>query len=239
MEVSHYIGFDIGGTKTRAILWHKGKILKKVEIPTPASPKNLKKQLLDITEKIKPKNGDFKVSVGAAGTIKNNSLLSAPNMQQIKNVNFRKVFPSDIPVLADNDARCFLRYEIFTQNKIKDKRVFGLTIGTGIGRALAENGKIKVIKSFERPEKWEKEYQEIRSSKNYGNLSDFLSLKIIYLINKYNPEIIFLGGGLINSKKFLNIFKSRLKKLGIKSIIAESKNNKYAGAVGAVLNYFS
>ena len=236
MDISYYIGFDIGGTKTRAVLWHKGKILKRVEIPTPANSKYLKKQLLDITKKIKHERDDFKVGVGVAGVIKNNSLVFAPNMQRIKNVNFRKVFPSDIPVLADNDARCFLRYEIFSRNKRKAKKAFGLTIGTGVGRAFAESGKVELIKSFERPEKWEKEYQKIRNSKKYGDLSDFLSEKINHLIKKYNPEIIFLGGGLVNSKKFLSMFKKRLKKPGIKSVITESKNNQYAVAGGAVLN---
>ena len=41
----------------------------------------------------------------------------------------------------------------------------GFTVGTGIGRAFAENGKVKKIKKFEYPEKWEKQYQKIRDKK--------------------------------------------------------------------------
>src|SRR3989304_2590142 len=90
--------------------------------------------------------GDIKIKnidVGAAGIIGKNKIIFSPNIPYLKNFDFRGVFPG-FSVKIDNDARVFLRDELKAGGK--DKIVMAFTIGTGIGRAFAENGKVEKIK---------------------------------------------------------------------------------------------
>lgn len=229
------IGIDIGGTKTKAVLWNKKKISKSKRILTPDTSKELKKVLQDIVQELSPKREDFLIGIGVAGTVKKTTLLSASNISKIKNFNFRNVFLKNIPLLVDNDARCFLKGELILSSFKKAKSILGLTIGTGIGRAYAKNGIVQRIKRFEDQEQWEKEYQGIRDKKNYVLLAQFLGQKLLPLLKKYNPEIIIIGGGLVRNKEFFNNLCQELKKQGIKSRIRHSKLGENAVSLGSVL----
>jgi len=208
------VGIDIGGTKIKTIFWNGKKILKSLETPTPQNKKRLENELKNIFKKLKPKNGaDFSIGIAAAGVVKNTTLVFAPNIPKIKNFDFRKVFPENVSLAK------------------KTKRVFGLTVGTGVGRAFAKNGVVQKIKKFEEPEIWEKEYQKIR---NKNILANFLGANVSKLAKKYEPEIIVVGGGLGRQKKFFNKFASFLRINGIKGEIRRSKLGKYAVAIGSV-----
>jgi len=227
------VGIDIGGTKIKTILWNGKKILKSLETPTPQNKKRLENELKNIFKKLKPKNGaDFSIGIAAAGVVKNTTLVFAPNIPKIKNFDFRKVFPENVSLAVDNDARAFLKAEIAPGSAKKTKRVFGLTVGTGVGRAFAKNGVVQKIKKFEEPEIWEKEYQKIR---NKNILANFLGANVSKLAKKYESEIIVVGGGLGRQKNFFNKFASFLRINGIKGEIRRSKLGKYAAAIGASL----
>lgn len=237
MKIRHYpkysIGIDIGGTKTKAVLCdNKKTIVKNIRILTPNTNKKLKRALSNIVKKLKPDKENFSIGVCAAGAIKNTSLLSAPNIFGVKNFDFKKIFPADIPLLIDNDARCFLKSEI-AFNPIKKDGVFGLTIGTGIGRAYAKNNAVQKIKRFEYPELWEKEYQKIKSGKDYALLAEFLGQKLSLILKRYNPKIIIIGGGVLKNKKFLGELRREFKKQKIKSEIKHSKLGENSIPVGA------
>jgi len=229
------IGIDIGGTKIKAVLWDKKKINKSKRILTPDNNKELKSALQNIVKELKPNKKEFLIGIGVAGVVKNTSLLSAPNIPKVKNLDFRKVFLRNSLLLVDNDARCFLKSELFFTSLKEIKSVFGLTIGTGIGRAYAKNGIVQKIRRFEDQEQWEKEYQKIRDKKNYILLAQFLGQKLLTLLEKYNSEIIVIGGGLIKNRKFFNKFRQELKKQGIKSKIKCSKLGENAVSFGSIL----
>lgn len=231
------IGIDIGGTKINAILWDQKKIVKNIKILTPNNDKKLKRVLQDIVKKLKPNKESFLIGIGVAGVIKNTSLLSAPNIPGVKNFNFRKIFSANIPLLADNDARCFLKSEIVFGLAKKARSVFGLTIGTGIGRAYAKNGIVQKIKSFEHPTLWEKEYQKIKGEKNSALLARFLGQKLSLTLKQYNPKIIIIGGGVLKNRNFFGKLCRELKKQRIKSEIKRSKLGENAVSIGAVLIY--
>ncbi len=229
------IGIDIGGTKMKAILCDQKKIIRNIKILTPNTNRKLKRALQDIVKKLKPNKENFLIGIGAAGVIKNTSLLSAPNISGVKKFDFRKIFSANIPLLVDNDARCFLKSELIFDSAKKARSVFGLTIGTGIGRAYAKNGIVQKIKSFEHPELWEKEYQKIKGKKNLVLLARFLGQKLSLAIKQYNPKIIIIGGGVLKNKNFFGKLCRELKKQRIKSEIKRSKLGKNAVSIGAVL----
>jgi hypothetical protein len=233
-QPKYLIGIDIGGTKIKAVLLDKKKIVKSIKILTPDTKSGLKNALQDIVKKLKPKEDDFLIGIGAPGTIKNTSLLSAKNIAKVKEFDFREIFPKNIPLLVDNDGRCFLRGEFTHKSTKTAKSVFGLTIGTGVGRAYAENGIIQKIKSFEHSESWEGKYQKIRNTKNFILLSQFLGQKLSLLIKQYNPQIVIIGGGVLENKDFFNNLRREFKKQGVKSKIKCSKLGDDAVPIGAV-----
>jgi predicted NBD/HSP70 family sugar kinase len=229
------IGIDIGGTKIKAILWNGKKVIKNIKILTPNSDKKLKLALLNIVKKLKPKKENFSIGIGAAGIIKNYSLGRTTNISGIKNFNFKKIFPPNILLSVDNDARCFLKSELALGSAKGAKNVFGLTIGTGIGRAWAKNGHVQKIKIFESAESWEKEYQKIKKEKNYDLLADFLGKKISLILKQYDSKTIIIGGGTLKIKNFFEKICQELKKQKIKAQTKRSKLGENAGAIGSVL----
>src|SRR3989344_1841138 len=125
----------------------------------------------------------------------------------LKKFDFQKIFPKAV-LRVDNDARVFLRERA---KKVRAKRILTFTIGTGIGRAYAEKGRVKKIKNFEYPEKWEREYQKIRDRKDYEKLAMFLGEKFSVLIKKYKPEAVVLGGGVLGKRGFFEKLREELK----------------------------
>ena len=206
------LGIDIGGTKIKAILWNGKKISSVFNAKTPKTKKGFIKILKTVVKKFA--KGGIKIKsicVGVAGIIGKNKIIFSPNIPYLKNFDFRDVFPN-FSVKIDNDARVFLRDELKFDADGKDKIVMAFTIGTGIGRAFAENGKVKKIKKFEYPEKWEKEYQYIRDYKTSSALIKFLTEKLGAIIKKYNPQIVFIGGGILKRRNFLRHLSKKLKK---------------------------
>ena len=234
-QLKYSIGIDIGGTKIKAILLAQKKIVKNIKILTPNTSRELKHALQSIVKKLKPSKENFLIGIGAPGVIKNTFLLLPPNIPKVKKFDFRKIFSKNIPLLVDNDARCFLKSELVYGSTKKERSVFGFTIGTGVGRAYAKNGIVQKIKKFERPELWEKEYQKIKDEKKFTLLAKFLGQKLSLMIKQYNPEIIIIGGGVLKNRNFFKKLCRELKRQEIKSEIKCSKLGENAVSIGAVL----
>lgn len=187
------LSIDIGGSKIRAISGRKFW-----EFDTPEN----KKEFVRILKKI---TGADKINVAVAGVVEGTKVKISPNIKYLKNFDFTKIYPR---VRVDNDARSFLRKKL---RKFGAKRILAFTIGTGIGRAWAEKGRVKKIKKLEYPEKWEREYQKIRDKKDYEKLAKFLGENLSVLIKKYEPEVVILGGGVLKKKGFYRKLKKELK----------------------------
>lgn len=242
------LGIDIGGTKIRTILWSGKKIIAAYEAKTPKTKQEFIKILKTA---IKESIGDNKrinsVGIGAAGVIGKNKIIFSPNIRYLKNFDFRGAIPGFL-VKIDNDARAFLRGELELGKFAKNKKVLAFTIGTGVGRAFAKNGKVKKIKKFEYPEKWEREYQQIRDfsaeggsasgGKNDTALVEFFSSQLAIIVKKYSPEIVIIGGGILKRKNFFRRLKKELdektKERGLKIIFKKSASADSA-AIGAAL----
>lgn len=235
-------GIDIGGTKIKAVLWNGKKIVAFFGAKTPKTKKEFIEILRKAVKKLLRSNEEVRdIGIGAAGIIEKNKIVFSPNISYLKNFDFHGVFPYFM-VKIDNDARAFLRGELKLGAFAKDKKILAFTIGTGIGRAFAKNGKVEKIKKFEYPEKWEKEYQRVRdfpakSGKADTALAEFLGSRLMIIVKKYNPEVVLLGGGILKRKNFFRRLKKELDKVKEKGTKIEFKKSASAdsAAIGAAL----
>ncbi len=227
------IGFDIGGTHIAAVAVSKERIIKKSISNTPKNLPAFVKHITKTFSKFGYKNVS-KIGISAAGIISGTSVKKAPNILYLKNFNFRKIFPKPYSIRVDNDARSFLRANLFNKPK---KSSLAFTIGTGIGRAYSDKSGVKVIKQFEYPEKWEKQYQKVRSLKSTEELAEYLGIKLSPIIRSYNPGQIIIGGGVVTGrgKKFVLLLKKYLKLNGVNIPVKVAPQKAFAGAFGSAL----
>lgn len=199
------IGIDIGGTKMRGVLWSGKKILKAREMATPKNLIGFKSILIKL---IKSLDKTDNIAIGVAGVVSGSIWVESPNIPYIKHFDFSDIneFVFDRRAL-DNDARCFGRAEYKIGSAVGKKKVFFVTLGTGVGRAVGRNGRILKIKKFEYPERWEPEYQKLRDSKNNKRLAEYLGKKLIKLVKPYQPQVVIVGGGVSTRKGFFVEFK--------------------------------
>ena len=203
------LGIDIGGTKIRFI--YAGKFR---EYPTPKNKKDFIKLIKGFPEA-------DKIGIAVAGVSHGPGVAFAPNIKYLKNFDFRQFGWKMNKFKVNNDARAFIRAEAGNR-----KNILGITIGTGIGRAISG----KRIKSFEHPVKWEKEYQKIRDKKEVTKLAEFLSEKINSIAQKRKPRLIILGGGVLHRKGLLEMLQK-----GIKTKVERAKLLPKSGAIGAAM----
>ncbi|KKS95132.1 hypothetical protein A3B05_03375 [Candidatus Giovannonibacteria bacterium RIFCSPLOWO2_01_FULL_43_160] len=214
-------GIDIGGTKIRAVLLDGKRTIKAREFKTPKNLTTFKKLLGGILNSYNAK----KIGIGAPGAISKNKILFCPNIKYLKNFDISQLARPAVgggtwtsKFKLDNDARCFARAEC------GKKPCLAIILGTGVGRAFAKNGKVLKIKKFEYSERWERQYQKLRDSKNNKRLSAFLTAKISVLIKKFKPEVIIISGGVSTRKNLKLGFPHKKSKLG-----------KNAAAIGATM----
>jgi predicted NBD/HSP70 family sugar kinase len=229
------IGIDIGGTKTRGILWNVRTAVRAHEFATPKNPSAFASELLALCDGLAATEDIGGIGIGAAGIVDKTILLASPNIPYIRNFDFRSLWPRPMPLALDNDARSFGRAEFLTGAGRGFNRVFVLTIGTGIGRAYGRGGKIFRVKKFEYPEEWEKEYQMIRDGGDYGKLAEFLGRRLAGLMLPFKPEAVVIGGGVVERQGFFLQLRSALKAQGLDCTIRRSRLGRNAVAIGAVL----
>ena len=173
-------------------------------------------------------------------------------------------------IKIDNDAHCFLRAEMKLGAGRKYKNVFGITVGTGIGGAWWHNGEIYqgahggateagwLTVDFKEGISLEQAYHkltqnnpatlaeeayrgDILAQKSYDEFGHYLGISLANVVNLLDPEIIIVGGGVIESS---GLFLSRAKKIMKQYIkspeakvvkIVKGKLGANAGAIGAAL----
>ncbi len=204
------LNIDIGGTKIKAKLIKNGKIVRQISIKTPKNKQKFIKILNNFLKQFSKSQDMKNINIGCAGVIMGNKVIFSPNIHYLKIFDFRAIFPKPLNLKLDNDVRFFLKQQLLKNPKFKNKKILAFTIGTGIGRGYAINGKVKKIKKLEYPERWEKQYQKIRDTKNNHALEKFLSEKLSLIAKKYNPNIILLSGGVFARKNFFLEIKNEL-----------------------------
>ncbi len=225
------LGIDIGGTKIRAVLLRQKRILKVMEIKTPVSLEKfvaaLKKILLWADGK------KLHVGIAVPGVVQGSSALFCPNIGYLKNFNFRTVIPKTLPLFVDHDARCFLRSEHAVGAAQGRSRIFGLILGTGIGRAYLDEDEPAIIQAFEKEELWEKEYIHLRKKAPNQTLATFLADHALPLIHSYNATNLLIGGGVLLRPNFFTKLRQEFRKADPKLVIFRSRFKKNGVAYGA------
>lgn len=173
-------------------------------------------------------------------------------------------------IRIDNDARCFLRAEMKFGAGKKYKNAFGITVGTGIGGAWFNNNEIYqgahgsatevgwLTVDFKEGIRLEEAYHklmknspaalaeeayrgDILAQKSYDEFGHYLGISLANMVNLLDPQIIIVGGGVVESSE---LFLSRTKKIMRQYIkspeakvvkIVKSKLGVNAGAIGAAL----
>ncbi|MEM0360438.1 MAG: ROK family protein [Candidatus Diapherotrites archaeon] len=141
------VGVDIGGTKILAVLVSSnGRILRECKVKTPATEG---KALLALEKAICWAKGSEKITgigIGFAGFIDSEQgiVIESPNMPSIKKAKVKSFLEKKFKckVCLENDANMFALGEWFFGFGAKHKNFAALTIGTGIGSGVIENGKL-------------------------------------------------------------------------------------------------
>lgn len=222
-------GIDIGGTNTRWIIRKNGRIVFRDMAKTPRGRHEFSALLKKICSGFETR-GVVHVGIGAPGTVRGTTLRYAPNIPAVRNFDFKKVLPRGMEVRVDNDARCFARAEVQRQ---KVRRLLCVTIGTGLGRALALDGRVTLIHRFELPESWEAEYQKLARKKS-PSLPAFIARNIARLALSKAAGLVMIGGGRLDQKGFYARLSRELRKAGVQNV-RRSRLGKNAGVIGAAL----
>jgi glucokinase len=144
------IGVDIGGTKINiAAVNYQGQILEVRTIKTPAQNK---KQLLTVLiDNLRYFDNKYEkiegIGIATAGRVifsEKKLAYTTDNLKEWDQSNLyqelKKYFPTEI--YLDNDVNAALISELEEVKNYKNKNIIFIAIGTGLGGALAVNGKI-------------------------------------------------------------------------------------------------
>ncbi|MEL6677113.1 MAG: ROK family protein [Pseudomonadota bacterium] len=142
------VGVDYGGTKIEAIvLSDDGEVLAKQRVPTPRGDYDGSvRAIADLVAKVEAEAGTdpqpmgigIPGAVGPDGRVFNGNstwLIGKPLAQDLTEA-------LDRPVIAGNDANCFVLSEAIDGAGAGAAVVFGAILGTGVGGALVVNGRI-------------------------------------------------------------------------------------------------
>lgn len=151
------IGIDIGGTKIRGLLVDAhGTLHGETRVPTNAQ-QGASTVLAAILQSVdaltqaakQPRQSIVGVGISSAGVIEPTTglvLSSAPQIPGWEGTNLKQAIGAHcaLPVIADNDANCALVGEVWHgQHGLGDEAsAVMLTLGTGLGGALMQNGKL-------------------------------------------------------------------------------------------------
>ena len=217
-----YLAVDIGATKTLVAIFHENGVLgKSLKFPTPA---NYSQFLIDFKETVDklttpnlsavcvavPGKVDRKRGLGLA--FGNLGWENVPIKEDVHKI-------TGLPVAIENDANLAGLAEAVVLKKYK--RVLYITISTGIGGVIVQDGKIEaatqdaevghmILEHGDRLMRWQefasgkaivkrfgRKASEISPSdhKTWYEIAHNLAIGLIDLIATLTPEVIVLGGG--------------------------------------------
>jgi predicted NBD/HSP70 family sugar kinase len=146
----HYIGIDIGGSRTKAVLVKDKEILQSLADNTPPDFAALLNLLSQMSNELRGSTEVMEIGgigCAVAGVLdkEREKILRSPNIsfldgQPMKNLLEEKF---KVPVCLEHDVHCFLLAEKEIGLAKDFKNVFYLTLGTGIGGAFMVDGKIQ------------------------------------------------------------------------------------------------
>ncbi|NQZ29264.1 MAG: ROK family protein [Mycoplasmatales bacterium] len=143
------LGIDVGGTNTKfALINDRKEIIKKAKIKSKLRnieeyKKDVKETILNLTEKY----WIDEINVSTTGVVNPQGLIIAGNIEEYNGFDWKdfidKGFGQGVFRLALNDANAFAKYQL-DSTKVKD--FICITIGTGVGVSIVNNGVLQLGK---------------------------------------------------------------------------------------------
>ncbi len=250
-----------------AVLFDGAKVIADYSLATPKDSLEhflimLKALVEPLLDKAKKAKAEVKgLGLGIAGMLDRQGqvMLKAPNLPLLDGVNLAGQISNklNLAVKIDNDTNCFLRAEIKLGVGQKFNNAFGMIIGTGIGGAIWQDGKIYQgahgsageagwqVMDYKEGIRLEEAYHklaqnnpasmaeeayrgDVLAEKAYREIGYDLGVALANVVNLIDPEIIILGGGVANSG---DLFLSQLKKT-MKQYIMSPEAKKVKIVVG-------
>lgn len=142
------LAFDWGGTNIKFGVWQNDTLLEQDLFPTPDSLEKLEKQLLSIKNELE-KNYHFEgVAISAPGAVNYDTgvIEGISAIPYIHHFDIRSRLSElfQLPVKIENDANAAGIAEVWQGVAKGLSNVLFIVIGTGIGGAILQNGKVNV-----------------------------------------------------------------------------------------------
>jgi len=143
-----YIGVDLGGTNIRAGRLADGVIEVQYQLRTPKDPKDEWETVEAIKEVIHSvMNSSVEaIGIGVPSVVDRvrGIVYDVANIPHWKEVHLKKALEETfkVPVYLDNDANCFALAERYFGAGRDYEHFVGLTVGTGLGGGIIQQGKL-------------------------------------------------------------------------------------------------
>jgi glucokinase len=141
------IGVDLGGTKVKVGVVQNNRLIKVVsrDIDNKDSMLGVVKQITDVVDKVFDENiKAIGIGVPSIIDLKKGIVFEVTNIPSWRKVPLKKLLEKKykVPVLVNNDAKCFVLGEKYFGQGKKFKNLVGITVGTGIGGGIIINNKL-------------------------------------------------------------------------------------------------
>lgn len=162
MEEVYVIGLDVGGTSLKAALISlKGKLLEGTFNRIPVNSKGSSEEIigtftkivdmtLDIAKQKKINLVGLSISTCGPFDLEKGVFLMKHKYASVYGISLKEELikrlkiPENLPIIFDYDSYSFVRGEAWVGNARNCKRIFGFTLGAGLGSAFMANGKISI-----------------------------------------------------------------------------------------------
>jgi polyphosphate glucokinase len=237
------LGIDIGGSAVKGAIVNiqTGELVTerfRIETKQPPSVNDITDAVAGITKHFSWKGP---IGCGFPAVVMNGVVKTAANIDQNfigvnANELFCKATGSPVNVLNDADAAGFAELKFGKHKNFQGFAIF-LTVGTGIGSALFNHGKLIpnselghiYLKNKLKAEKYTSDLIRKTEDLEWNVWGKRLNEYLSYLENLFYPELFIIGGGV--SKKF-DKFKSEIT---IKTPFEPATHLNNAGIIGAAL----
>ena len=147
------LGFDLGGTKTEAVLLSEsGEVLARKRQPTPVADgaqaivESLVRLRDDLLRSLGSVPGSYTIGLGTPGSLSpSTQKLRNSNTQCLNGLPFQAMVEEALgqAVAIENDANCFALAEALAGAGQGYDCVFGVIMGTGCGGGFVMNGRLR------------------------------------------------------------------------------------------------
>jgi predicted NBD/HSP70 family sugar kinase len=138
------IGVDLGGTKIEAVLFDGKRVRRVVRAATPTTTyAAVLTQVVDLVTQLRTKEVGA-IGIGTPGYVHNGVLYGGPNTKLLNTKRLAGDLQKrlKLPVVHENDAKCFALAEARFGAAKGKQHVVGLIVGTGVGSGIVLDGHI-------------------------------------------------------------------------------------------------